>query len=89
MPHSNSRSKSHSRRSKSHSGEKQHNLSILAEVFGLAKPMGDALQRSTMALNNVTQKDRFVQQKLKDKYGYGGKRRKTKRTKKTKRTRRH
>jgi hypothetical protein len=69
--------KRHSR-SKSHSGEKKHNISILEDVFGLSKPIGNAFQRSEIALRNVTNKYRFTKDKHKLKYG--GKRRKTRRT---------
>jgi hypothetical protein len=77
MPKSHSGEKRSHSRSKSHSGEKKHNLSILADVFGLSKPIGNAAERSTIALRNVTSKYRFTKQKHGLKYG--GKRRRTRR----------
>jgi hypothetical protein len=80
---SKSRSKSHSGERKN-SGEKSHNISILEEIFGITKPIGSALERAQTNLRNVTNKHRFIEQTLKEKHGYGGRRR----TRRTRRTRR-
>jgi hypothetical protein len=80
---SRTRSKSHSsekKRSRSQSrskspSEKSHNNSILEEIFGITKPIGSALERAQTNLRNVTNKHRFIEQTLKEKHGYGGRRR--------------
>ena len=76
---SRTRSKSHSsekKRSRSQSpSEKSHNISILEEIFGITKPIGSALERAQTNLRNVKNKHRFIEQTLKEKHGYGGRRR--------------